>query len=425
MDPGYLDSTPIVPPPPGRESNLVDPESRSYQLVIIIAVLSALVIAFTSARVYTRLRITHSFGIDDFCDMPGGGLVGIHLWDVSLRRYMNYMKGSLADSMLLQTSITLIKVSFLLLYRRLFGTVTHIKAMVWVGIGLMATFYVAYIIIVTVACSPWPSEHDGWLDQEMAQRCNDIAVRLILAAAYFSVLTDFYILAIPLHQVPQLRLSRKRKVGLSFIFLTGLLAISAGLTNVIFRQRRDILDFSDFSWTTVAIYATCMSEINIGLVALSMPIILAQFVGHLADIGRSLSSWIRSRRTPPHSGVDSESVSDLAPTGNYAPRSQGGGRQQLPPQQIPNATMSGMRKFIRNLQRSRAAASSATNRGSTSAHDAVCDDNSNYLRTFDDLTSADFSYHIQLKEMRASESTLGVERGGKVGEIQSTRGFRK
>ncbi|KAK8026394.1 hypothetical protein PG991_003450 [Apiospora marii] len=408
MDPGYLDNTPIVPPPPGRESNFVDPESRSYQLVIIIAVLSALVITFTSARIYTRLRITHSFGVDDwFCIAA---------------------TGSLADSVLLQICITLIKVSFLLLYRRLFRPVTHIKAMVWTGISLVVTFCVAYIIIVIVACAPWPSEHDGWLDGRMAQRCNDIAVPLLTAAAYFSVLTDFYILAIPLHQVPQLRLSRKRKVGISFIFLTGLLAIGAGLTNLIFRQKRGILDFSDFSWTTVAVYATCMAEINVGLVALSMPVVLAQFVGRLTDIGRSLSSWIRARRTPPHSVVGSESASDLAPAeagaDHAAQRPPGGGQQQqLPPRPIPNPTLSGMRKFIRNLQLSRAAAS-ASRGGSLSGHGGatIRDDNSNYLRTFDDLTSADFSYHIQLKAMRASESTLEVERGGdKAGGTHSTR----
>ncbi|KAK7908815.1 NAD(P)-binding protein [Apiospora marii] len=266
--------------------------------------------------------------------------------------------------------------------------------MVWTGISLVVTFCVAYIIIVIVACAPWPSEHDGWLDGRMAQRCNDIAVPLLTAAAYFSVLTDFYILAIPLHQVPQLRLSRKRKVGISFIFLTGLL----------------------------------MAEINVGLVALSMPVVLAQFVGRLTDIGRSLSSWIRARRTPPHSVVGSESASDLAPAeagaDHAAQRPPGGGQQQqLPPRPIPNPTLSGMRKFIRNLQLSRAAAS-ASRGGSLSGHGGatIRDDNSNYLRTFDDLTSADFSYHIQLKAMRASESTLEVERGGdKAGGTHSTR----
>lgn len=158
-----------------------------------------------------------------------------------------------------------------------------------------------------------------------------------------------------------------------------------------------------------------MSEINIGLVALSMPVVLAQFVGRLTDLGKSLSSWIHNLRTPPQSDVGgNESYSNLA---EEAAESQ---PRQLPPK-IPNATLPGMRKFIRNLQRSCGTASSAP-RGSVSARDAVFDDTSNYLRTFDDLTSADFSYHIQLKAMRASESTLEVERGSKAGGVRSTRG---
>ncbi|KAK8124365.1 NAD(P)-binding protein [Apiospora kogelbergensis] len=239
MDGGYLDTTPIRPPPPGHKSNFVDPESRSYQLVIVVSVLSFLTIIFTSVRVYTRLRITHSFGIDDFCYMPGGGILGIHLWDVSLRRYIGYTK-----------------VSFFLFYRRLFRPVTQVKIMVWIGISLVVTFCVAYMVIDTVSCAPWPSEHGGWLDPGVTRRCSAIAPNLVTAGAYFSVLTDFYILAIPLQQVPKLRLSKRRKVGVSLVFLTGLLACGTGLTNLIFRQKKGILDPADFSWTIIPIYAT-------------------------------------------------------------------------------------------------------------------------------------------------------------------------
>ncbi|KAK7949503.1 hypothetical protein PG988_016142 [Apiospora saccharicola] len=294
--------------------------------------------------------------------------------------------------------LMLIKVSFFLFYRRLFRPVAHVQVMIWVGISLVVAFAVVYTIILPIACAPWPSEQDGWMDMRMATRCATMGFHLILARCYFSILTDFYILIIPMHQVPHLRLSMRRKIGISFIFLTGLLH----------------------------------GEIAIGLIALSMPVVLAQFVGRLTDLGKSLSSWIHNLRTPPQSNVDNdnESYSNLAGEAEADEDSQRQGeaehpRQQLPPQKIPNATLSGMRKFIRNLQRSRAAASSATHRGSTSAHDAAYDDNSNYLRTFDDLTSADFSYHIQLKAMRASESTLGVERGRKVGDIHSTRGYRE
>ena len=65
MDPGYLDTTPVRPPPPGQDSNFINPESRSYQLVIIISILSAFIALLVPLRVYTRLRITRSFGADD------------------------------------------------------------------------------------------------------------------------------------------------------------------------------------------------------------------------------------------------------------------------------------------------------------------------------------------------------------------------
>ncbi|KAK8048181.1 hypothetical protein PG994_009911, partial [Apiospora phragmitis] len=338
--------------------------------------------------------------------------------------------------------LVLIKVSFLLLYRRLFRPVTLVKAMVWTGISLLVASTVVYIIMMPVACSPWPSEHDDWLDLGMAERCAIIGSNLITAMAYFSVITDFYILIIPLHQVPQLRLSTGRKVGISFIFLT---AIAAGLTNLIFRQNKTSMDPADFSWNIVPIYASwcvnsnhlpprehltlgklfkadtaiwriAMAEINVGLIALSMPVILAQFVGRLTGMGKSLSSWIRNRRTPPHSIVGDASDSDLTTAGaDQSPRTP---HRQLPHHQIPDATLSGMRKFIRNLQGSRAASAS---RGSFSGHDGVNHNYSHNMGTFDDLTSADFSYHVQLKAMRASESTTRVEKSGTISGHHSRR----
>jgi hypothetical protein len=72
MDSGYLDSTPVRPPPPGQTSNFFDPESRSYQLVILIGVLTALVATFLLLRLYIRLGVTKSYGIDDCTWFPLG-----------------------------------------------------------------------------------------------------------------------------------------------------------------------------------------------------------------------------------------------------------------------------------------------------------------------------------------------------------------
>lgn len=91
--------------------------------------------------------------------------------------------------------------------------------MVFSGIAVVLTFYVAWVISYLVTIVP----ADGnYLTQEFQRRQGEAPQQLTTAAAYMSVLTDIYIMLIPMHQVPKLGLSYKRKWGISLIFLTGL-----------------------------------------------------------------------------------------------------------------------------------------------------------------------------------------------------------
>ncbi|KAI0386309.1 hypothetical protein F5Y04DRAFT_289987 [Hypomontagnella monticulosa] len=330
MDPGYMDNTPAREPPPGQTSNFTDPESRCYQLIIPIAIFIALVVILGSLRVYSRLKITRSFGADDWLCIaatvltlsysalilkllfrPGGGILGIHLWDVPLSHYVEYQKGSLADSVLIRITNTIIKVGFFTFYLRLFNSIRHVRIMVWVGMAVVITFCVVFVVLDLVACAPWPSEHGDWLAPSMLDRCNRIAVDLITAGAYFNVITDFYILFIPLYQTAKLSLPRKTKIGVSLIFLTGLLASGAALANLIIRSNKRVFDRSDFTWTIVPVYATSLTEINVGLICLSLPVLSALFVGQFSNFSKSMTSWVGERRgVQPGAG---ESASNLTP----------------------------------------------------------------------------------------------------------------
>ncbi|KAK6853608.1 hypothetical protein PG995_010420 [Apiospora arundinis] len=387
----YLDTTPVREPPPGRESNFVNPESISYQLVTVIAVMSAFMVLLVGSRTYVRLRVTRSFGLDDcfciagtlatiayagvvlkLCDMPGNNILGIHLWDVPLRKYIFFEKLSIADMVLHRLCNTLVKVAFLFFYLRLFGPMRRVRIMIWAGLAVVVAFGIAYMIVEIVTCVPWPSEHDGWLDLSYQTRCMYVAPRLLLGGCYFGVFTDFYILLIPLGQIKDLGLPKKRKIGISFIFLTGLIAIAAGMANLIIQYYFDI---DDFSWTSgVAIYVTCYIEVSMGLISLSLPVVLALFVSRITDLGRTLSSWVRRSREHLASG---ESTSSLSPDGSRHAEAP-----QLPQHRGPSSGLPGMRKFIRNLNRSRA---QKTEPGTV-------------LSTFNDLTTADLSYHAQLKK---------------------------
>ncbi|KAK7926926.1 hypothetical protein PG985_003924 [Apiospora marii] len=233
---------------------------------------------------------------------------------------------------------SLIKVAFLLFYLRLFGPVRQVRIMVWIGLGLVATFCIVYIIIELATCIPRPSDHDGFLDDVFFERCFAFAPKILLAGCYFGVIMDFYILLLPLSQLKGLGLPKKRKIGISFIFLTGLIYI----------------------------------EVSMGLVCLSLPVMLALFVSRITDLGRTLSSWVRRSREHLASG---ESTSSLTPAGSRA------AAPELP-QHVPGSGLPGLRKFIRNLNRSRA---QQTEPGTV-------------MSTFNDLTTADMSYHAQLKK---------------------------
>ncbi|KAK6827593.1 hypothetical protein PG987_010934 [Apiospora arundinis] len=406
MDDSYLDTTPMRQPPPGVVADLVHPVSQSYKLIIFTSIMSAFVAFFTAGRIYTRLKITRSFGADDYltiasavftlafnftnllmCDEPGGGPLGNHLWDTSLRKYVYFSKLAIANSVMARTANCLIKVTFLVFYLRLFGPKNYVRVMVMAGFVAISGFWFAWMIGYLVLSPPGSRFPEGYLAKGYQKHMAGIPTKLITAAGVFSVITDGYIMFIPLHQIPSLGLSYKRKWGISLIFLTGLVATGAGIANLVFRFNPTIMDSTDWTWTAVFVGMTTMAEINLGCMCLSMPVILALFVGRLTAFGQSLGSWVNIRKAQKHGAGDS--ASDLAASdGNEsAPET---GKPELPMGKKEDPKLGGMRKFIRNIHRSRASNSEIHN--------------TTVMSTFNDLTSADLSYHAQLKSLHPTQT---------------------
>ncbi|KAK8033563.1 hypothetical protein PG991_002961 [Apiospora marii] len=258
--------------------------------------------------------------------------------------------------------------------------------MVWAGITVVVLFCVAFVITYLITATPGKG---GFLDPGYRAQMSKIPNTLITVAAYVSVLTDIYTMIIPMHQIPKLGLSYKRKWGISFIFLTGAVATVAGIINLVFRMSKTIMDFSDITWAGSYPLMTSVCENNLGLVCVSMPVVLALFVGRLTAFGQSLGSWVNLRKAQRHGAGDS--ASNLSPSdGNEsAPESA----PELPEGRNLDPRLGGMRKFIRNLNRSRV------------------DNNTTVASTFNDLTSADLSYHVQLKNLHPSHSVKSEKLG--------------
>lgn len=94
--------------------------------------------------------------------------------------------------------------------------------MILAGIAVINLFYLSCLVGALILCVPRQGD-GGWTSQASQTRCAWPDSQLSLAQGIFSTLSDFYVLAIPLHMVWGLNLPLRRKVGVSAIFLTGLL----------------------------------------------------------------------------------------------------------------------------------------------------------------------------------------------------------
>ena len=61
---------PALMPPPGVVPNFLNPESHANQTIIACSIVTAAMILFLFARMYTKIHLTRSVGWDDCENLP-------------------------------------------------------------------------------------------------------------------------------------------------------------------------------------------------------------------------------------------------------------------------------------------------------------------------------------------------------------------
>ena len=112
----------------------------------------------------------------------------------------------------------LIKLTLFLLYLHVFSRVRWLKCLVWAGILLAAMFYGSMIIVFSIICTPRNGE--SYAEAFQSTRCGR-APDVSLVAGIFNMISDIYLLVIPIPAVWGLKLEKKRKLGVLIIFATG------------------------------------------------------------------------------------------------------------------------------------------------------------------------------------------------------------
>lgn len=122
-----------------------------------------------------------------------------------------------AAGIVFPVTIFFAKVSILLLYLRIFSISKPLRISVHIGTLFMALFYTAMVgvsISTVIRCVG--------LAAQTLQFCNTASGPVQLLNSVFNVVTDFWILILPMPHIIKLQLPISRKIGLAAVFAAGL-----------------------------------------------------------------------------------------------------------------------------------------------------------------------------------------------------------
>ena len=112
------------------------------------------------------------------------------------------------------------KVALFLLYYRVFSLHHWTKIAIYIGIGVTFLFYFATGVANLVLCIP--RRNESWTSTPYVERCYRAEVMGDVQGV-FGLVSDLYIFVLPLPALYRLHMSFKKKMGITAVFLTGLM----------------------------------------------------------------------------------------------------------------------------------------------------------------------------------------------------------
>ncbi|KAF2152254.1 hypothetical protein K461DRAFT_278465 [Myriangium duriaei CBS 260.36] len=225
---------------------------------------------------------------------------GYHINEYTPQQLETYFKIVFASNLLYNVSLTLSKMSVLLLYRRIF-TVRSFEIMFWIVTSIvLSEFFVSEFGLI-FATKPIEAQWKFWLPHTSIDN-----KKFWLATAIINILLDVIILAMPQTRVWKLHQKKKSKLLLSVIFLMGAFVTLVSIVRIVEFETVNISDLT-YTLTTPGIWT--MMEMDMWIICACLPT-LPNLVRHWRDSikGRNaqrggstpskIRLWFRSSRKP-------------------------------------------------------------------------------------------------------------------------------
>ncbi|EXV05275.1 hypothetical protein X797_002963 [Metarhizium robertsii] len=241
---------PIETPPPGIAPNFVNPDSNAYQVYITAGdtltgrlpwptKISLLEFFFRSAprssattNQKVSSRLYYGIGVS-------GSVFGEEAWNVLLS---SFTKPQLV----------------------LFSVLQWMRIVSITGIVVISLWHLSTCIAFAVMCSPTGSSHLDFLAAFFSSKCSRTR-SLVVIQGIGNVVTDVFLLVLPLPVVWTLRIPLGRKLGVSCMFLVGLSAMGLYYRALYYDAGQNNIRL------VVTVWATAIAEVAAGVMICCMP----------------------------------------------------------------------------------------------------------------------------------------------------------
>ncbi|KAK3904713.1 hypothetical protein C8A05DRAFT_13457 [Staphylotrichum tortipilum] len=246
--------------------------------LIINCVLALLTVLTVSLRLVARFMSGAGLWWDDYLvlfALPQGiGMLIIQgLWapmgigfnvTETLPNLETILKMLVSYELIYATSISTIKTSILFFYLRVFvnrglGMATKI------ALAFVLTWSVGNILQVFLICRPFAKTYSLTVEGTCGNQ-----VASFIAIGAFNIITDVIILSLPLPTVWSLKMSTPAKLGLTGIFLVGLIVSVIGIIRIITLTQ---LDLTNLTGTMIWADFWSATEPNLAILCISLPML--------------------------------------------------------------------------------------------------------------------------------------------------------
>lgn len=166
----------------------------------------------------------------------------------------------------------LIKISILLLWKRMLSPIRSFQLLCWVMIVIVAAWSISFFFATLFQCGTnW-----DWNWAPIAfflTQCTD-TLNMLTVFCGTDVLTDFVIMLMPVPIIWRLKMSVKRKIGVTSVFMVGIFTIGAGIarTYIYLVTSYDKEDNPDFIADFTLFILWSEIEVNVAMIVCCMPV---------------------------------------------------------------------------------------------------------------------------------------------------------